>query len=319
MGVEDWESKYKMPDSGILDDYLDNEQKMWEDEDKTIIYHIRDNPCESKVSRFYQTVECDELSPEDIDELDARPHRMSRAFGSGEIRLVYKEAGSFEDELSPPEIDIIPSVKQLQQQTDREGLLYKTRLWAKTALEVTLENYAAFCEEEAAREEALRIRARTEYGSVGSDEMQYSFGSEEELDELAFTEGDVSFEYESYYYPDQYISLREEQGFLMKGEASRGQDPMLSALEEPSDEYVNAMDELKSLVHSVSEYLAVKENEMNKYESMPKQIRRKLPALPTHTKVVQAEENKSDEVKAEVKEGAITSAIRTKKFICYKQ
>ncbi|KAE8291727.1 Protein unc-13-like protein B Munc13-2 [Larimichthys crocea] len=201
MGVEDWESKYKVPGSGILDDYLNAEQKMWEDEDKSIIYRISDNPSESKGSRFYQTVECDALSPEDMGELNGRPHRQSHGFGSGEVRLVYKEAGSFEDESSPPEIDIIPSVKQQRQPTDREGLLYKTRLWAKTALEDTLESYAAFCEEEAAREEAATIWGRSEYGSVDSDEMQYSFGSEEELDDLTFTEGDASYEYENYYYP----------------------------------------------------------------------------------------------------------------------
>lgn len=40
MGVEDWESKYKVPDCGVLDDYLDNKQNMWEDEDKSIIYQI---------------------------------------------------------------------------------------------------------------------------------------------------------------------------------------------------------------------------------------------------------------------------------------
>ncbi|KAK1892662.1 Protein unc-13 like B, partial [Dissostichus eleginoides] len=216
MGVEDWENKYKVPDSGVLDDYLDAEQKIWEEEDKSIIYRISDNASESKGSRFYQTVECDALSPDGTEEVNGRPNRQRHGFGSGEVRLVYKEAGSFEDESSPPEIDIIPSVKQQRQQTVREGLLYKTRLWAKTALEDTLESYAAFREEEAAREDAARIRGN----------------------------------------------------------------------EEPGDEYVDAMDELQSLVHSVSEYLAVKEEEIKSFESLPKPIRRKLPALPT-TEVVQ--------------------------------
>eukprot|EP00064_Thunnus_orientalis_P015796 superscaffoldBa00003001_g15855 len=310
MGVEDWESKYKVPESGVLDDYLDAEQKIWEDEDKSIIYRISDSPYESKGSRFYQTVECDALSPEDTEEPNGRPRRQRRGFGSGEVRLVYKEAGSFEDESSPPEIDIIPSVKQLRQQTDTECLLYKTRLWAKTALEDTLESYAAFREEEAAREEAARIRVRREYGSVGSDEMQYSFGSEEELEELTFTEGDASYEYESYYYPSKYMPFG-GQGYSSKGRTGRGQDPMLSPVEEPSDEYVDAMDELQCLVHSVSEYLAVKEEEINNYESMPTPIRRKLPALPTDAKVVQPgdsgtmateEGSATNEVKPEIKE-----------------
>lgn len=300
MGVEDWESKYKVPDSGVLDDYLNIEQKMWEDEDKSIIYRISDSPCGSKCSRFYQTVECDVLSPEGTEDPNGRAHTQNHSFSSGEVRLVYKEAGSFEDESSPPEIDIIPSVKQLRKQTDREGLLYKTRLWAKTALEDTLESYAAFREEEAAREEAARVRES--YGSIGSDEMQFSFGSEEELDDLTFTEGDASYEYDSYY-PGKYMSPFEGQGYTSK-ETSFGQDPMFSLVEEPSDEYIDPMDELQSLVDSVSEYLAVKEEEINYYESIPKPIRRKLPPLPSDARVVQPEpeDPKSKDVSPEVKE-----------------
>ncbi|XP_061586201.1 uncharacterized protein LOC133451246 [Cololabis saira] len=301
MGVDDWESKYKVPDAGVLDDYLDAEQKMWEDEDKSIIYRISDSR-ESKGSRFYQTVECDALSPEDTLEVSGGTRKQRRGFSSGEVRLVYKQAGSFEDESSPPEIDIIPSVKQLRQQTDTENLLYKTRLWAKTALENTLENYAAFREEEAALEEAAweeasKIRARTEYNSVGSDEMQYSFGSEEELDDLTFTEGDASHEYESCYY-DKYTGSFGGQGFSRR--ARIGYDPMLSPEDEPTEEYIDPMGELRSLVDSVSEYLAVKEEEINSYESMPKAPRRKLPALPMDAKSVEPEENDSSEVKAEV-------------------
>ncbi|XP_075903001.1 uncharacterized protein LOC142902074 isoform X3 [Nelusetta ayraudi] len=302
MGVEDWENKYKVPDSGVLDDYLDAEQKMWEEEDKSIIYRISDNNSESKGSRFYQTVEFDALSSEDILKPSRSPNSQRRGFGSGEVRLVYKEAGSFEDELSPPEIDIIPSVKQLRQQSNGESLLYRTRLWAKTALEDTLESYAAFREEEAAREEAARIRGRIEYGSVGSDEMQFSFGSEDELDDLTFTEGDATFEYENYYYPDNYVPSFAGQGYVGDGRSGMGQDLLMSPTEEQGDEYINPMEELKSLVHSVSEYLAVKEEEINMYESMPKPIRRKLPTLPTDAKVEQPGDSSKVEVKPEVKE-----------------
>lgn len=247
-------------------------------------------------------VEFDALSPEDMLKPNGSPNRRRRGFGNGEVRLVYKEAGSFEDESSPPEIDIIPSVKQQRQQSDKESLLYRTRLWAKTALEDTLESYAAFREEEAAREEAARIRGRIEYGSVGSDEMQFSFGSEEELDDLTFTEGDASFEYENYYYPDKYMPTFAGQGYVGEGRLGLGQDPLMSPTEEQSDEYVNPMEELKSLVHSVSEYLAVKEEEINNYESMPKPIRRKLPALPTDAKAAQPEDSNIAEVKPELKE-----------------
>lgn len=287
MGVEEWESKYKIPDLGVLDDYLDTEQKMWKEEDRSIIYRISDNQSESKGSRFYQIVECDALSPEDVGGTRNRSREQRPGFDSSEVRLVYKQAGSFEDESSPPEIDIIPSVKQQREPINRDSLLYRTRLWAKTALEGTLENYAAFCEEEAAREEAARIRARIEYGSVGSDEMQFSFGSEEELDDLTFTEGDVGYEYESYYCHDT---------------SCHGEDSVVSLVEEPSDEYVDAMGELKILINSVSEYLAVKEEEINQYESMPKPVRRKLPALPTDAQVVEPGDGEKSEVKPDVKE-----------------
>ncbi|CAL8333862.1 unnamed protein product [Arctogadus glacialis] len=286
MGVEDWEKRYKVPDSGVLDDYLDDEQKKWEDDDKSIIYHINNSRSESKGSRFYQTVECD-MSPEDPEDCfydTSLPGGRTAAFGSGEVRLVNREAGSFEDESSPPEIDIIPSVKQQQRQAAGDGLLYKTRLWAKTALEGTLESYAAFQREEVAKEEAHR--ARSEYGSISSDEMRYSFGSEEELDDLTFIDGDVTFEYENYYYPEGYVG----QEYWGEGRTGHGEENVLSmegeeeGIEEPIDEYIDAMGELENLVHSVSEYLAVKEEEINNYESLPVPIRRKLPELPMEVK-----------------------------------
>ncbi|CAB1322406.1 unnamed protein product [Coregonus sp. 'balchen'] len=295
MGVEDWESQYKMAESGVLDDYLEPEQKEWEDEDKTIIYRISSGPGgEAKGSRFYQTMECDAMSPGEVEEEDGTGRRRRRGFGSGEVRLVYKEAGSFEDETSPPEIDIIPSVKQLRQKLNiEEGLLYKTRMWAKTSLGDTLENYAAFREEEAAREEAARFRGRSEYDSLGSDEMQFSLGSEGELDDLTFLDGDVTYEYESYYYPEGYTSPYGGQGL--------GYYPGHGLVEEPKEEvYYDTVEELQNLVHSVSEYLTEKEEEISKYGSLPKSTsRRKLPALPTGAKPPQSEEAKSEEAKSE--------------------
>ncbi|XP_078809545.1 uncharacterized protein LOC144981294 isoform X1 [Oryzias latipes] len=184
---------------------------------------------------------------------------------------------------------MIPSVKQLQKQSDQESLLYKTRLWAKTALEETLENYAAFREEEAAREEAARVRA--DFNSVGSDEMQFSFGSEEELEDLTFAEGDADYEDESYYYPEGYMSPLEGRS---RGGTAYGQQVLLPPMEEPADEFIDPMDELKSLVHSVSEYLAVKEKEIDGYEQMPKSQRRKLPPLPTEAQTVDKREARLD-------------------------
>ncbi|KAJ8005610.1 hypothetical protein DPEC_G00119730 [Dallia pectoralis] len=292
MGVEDWERQYKMPESGVLDDYLEPEQKEWEDEDKSIIYCIGSgHEGEDKGSRFYQTMECDAVAPERVDGVG---RRRKHSFGNSEVRLVYKEAGSFEDETSSPEIDIIPSVKQLRQQLGiGEGLLYRTRMWAKTSLEDTLEHYAAFREQEAAREAAASLRARSEYDSVGSDEMQFSFGSEGELDDLTFLDGDVTYEYESYYYPEGYISSYEQRG---QGYYSG------CGTEEPEEEvYYDTVEELQNLVHSVSEYLVEKEEELSKYVLLPKSTsRRKLPVLPTGAKPPEYNQTKTDSAKTEV-------------------
>uniref|UniRef100_A0A8C6T6Q6 C2 domain-containing protein n=1 Tax=Neogobius melanostomus TaxID=47308 RepID=A0A8C6T6Q6_9GOBI len=266
MGVDDWESKYKVPDCDILDDYLDHEQKMWEDEDKNVIYRIIDSPSQSKGSRFYQTVEYDKCVPGD--------GRVS-----ADIRLVYKEAGSFEDESSPPEIDIIPSVRQQRQQANTETLWYQTRQWAKSGFESTLDSYTAFCEEEAAWG-----RARIDYSSVGSDGLQYSYGSEEDLDDLTFCQGDASYEYEHYNYPE--TSLEHYLGRPLS-------DQSHEETTEPSD----PMEELRCLVDSVSEYLIVKEEEINNLDSKP--LRRKLPQLPTDTQLA---DQKGPELKVETKE-----------------
>ncbi|KAL0979850.1 hypothetical protein UPYG_G00190630 [Umbra pygmaea] len=298
MGVEDWESQYKMPDSGVLDDYLEPEQKEWEDEDRSIIYRLSSGPGgNAKGSRFYQAVECEAMSPEGVEEEDRTGRGRKRSFGSGGVRLVYKEACSFEDETSPPEIDIIPSVKHLRQKLNiEEGILYRTRMWAKTSLKATLENYAAFREQEAAREESARFRGRSEYDSVGSDEMQFSLGSEGELDDLTFLDGDVTYEYESYYYPEGYTSFCGGQGHGYYSECGP---------EEPGEEvYYDTVEELQNLVHSVSEYLAEKEEEISKYELLPKSTsRRKLPALPTGTKPHKTDQAKTDSAKAEVAKG----------------
>ncbi|XP_077097961.1 uncharacterized protein LOC143749307 [Siphateles boraxobius] len=300
MGVEDWETKYKINDN-ILDDYLEPAQKTWDDDDETKseIYRIVSSPGDSKDSQFYQTVECDAMSPEDAEEYVASGNPIRRtATGSSEVRLVYKEARNFEDEISPPEISIIPSIRKLRradQALNTEGLLYKTRMWAKTSFEDTLENYTIYCEEEDAR-----MRARSEYGSVGSDEMQFSLGSEEELDDIAFVDENAQFEYDRYYNNSRYISsydewsqCHKEQHGSMGDICTRGPDEMVSSVEQPNKEYHDTMDELQNLVDTVSEYLAGREEEISKYESMQKSV--------TKTETG-SEEMKTEGKPAEVKE-----------------
>ncbi|XP_055054595.2 uncharacterized protein [Misgurnus anguillicaudatus] len=280
MGVEDWETKYKMNDK-ILDDYLEPAQKTWDDDDddtKNEIYRIIGCQDDSTGGQFCKTVKRDAVSPEgEID--DASENAGKTRTDSSDFHLVYQEAKNVKDEISPSEISIIPSIRRLHlqrggQESCTEGLLYKTMLWAKTSFEDTLENYSIYCKEEAAR-----MKARNEYGSAGSDEMQFSFGSEEELDDMAFVEEDVQYENDSYYnngrctpyygewshgYCDQQSSL----GNVCKGD----QDVLLSPVNEPSNKYNDTMDELQDLVDSVSEYLAGREEEMNKYESIQKSV-----------------------------------------------
>ncbi len=123
------------------------------------------------------------------------------------------------------------------------------------------------------------MRARSEYGSAGSDEMQFSLGSEEELDDMAFVEGDAQYEYDSYYSNARNISSYDEwsQGYYeqqsnMGNDCTRGSDEILPPVQKPDKEYHDTMDELQNLVDSVSEYLAGREEEISKYESMQKPV-----------------------------------------------
>ncbi|KAJ0019669.1 hypothetical protein NQD34_007238 [Periophthalmus magnuspinnatus] len=131
-------------------------------------------------------------------------------------------------------------------------------------------------------EEAAWGRARTDFSSVGSDDMQYSYGSVEDLDDLMFYEGDNSYDYEHYYYPDVSKLSCQPQNYFSHEEILHT---------EPAD----PMDELRSLVDSVSDYLIVKEEEVKNYELVSKPMRRKLPPLPT-------DPQKSHEVKPDSKE-----------------
>lgn len=313
MGVEDWETKYKFDD--ILDDYLEPEQKTWDndDETKSEIYRIVNNPGDSKRSNFYQTMECEVASPEP-DECDETGNSIKMpGVESGEVHLVCKETGSFEDETSPPEISIIPSAKKLhQQEADREAykesLLYKTRMWAKTHIEDILANYAIYREKEEAR-----MRTRSEYESVGSEAVQVSLGSEEDLDVVSFIEEDTQFEYDSYYNSRKYISSygeRPHSYYGLMGNVSTQVLDDVSSVKEPSHDYIDTMNELQNIVDTVTEYLAGREEEISKYEAMHKSDNK--------SKTVDNEKDKdikSDEVKEEstVEQGitGVTNAMNS--------
>lgn len=268
MGIEDWETKYKLHDN-LLDDFLEPEQKTWDDDDETKseIYRIVSDPSASKRSRFYQAVECEVTSSEDNEYDEAVKTSNVRR---GEVRLVYKEAGSFEDEISPPEIAIIPSVRQLhQQEADqevyKESLLYKTRMWAKTHIKDILENYAIYQEKEEAR-----MRIRDECESVGSADVPFSLGSE---DDMAFIEEDAHYEYDSYYNSRKYNSFHGERPHScheLKENVSTLVFDDISAAMGQGDDYIDTMNELQNIVDTVTEYLAGREEEISKYEETHK-------------------------------------------------
>ncbi|KAJ8287110.1 hypothetical protein GJAV_G00047770 [Gymnothorax javanicus] len=164
----------------------------------------------------------------------------------------------------------------------KNGLLYKTRMWAKNRLENTLENYLAYQEEEAAR-----LRESMEWESEGSEELQFSMGSEEEMEEIASLAEALNAEDERYYSRSPCIAshvahIDKHHAYRDKKRTSKGKigcwvpEAILSPVEEPSDEYVDPMDELQCLVETVSEYLAEKEEEINKYGSLPKSNKSRL-------------------------------------------
>ncbi|MBN3324157.1 UN13B protein, partial [Atractosteus spatula] len=297
MGVEDWESKYKGLGKNILEEYLDKEPEQWEGENdsRSVIFQIAKACKKPRATRFYQSVEYESLPPatypEEYDTIDRRRRKKLRDYGksSGDIRMVYEEDGSFEDEASPPEISIIPSVHVqrsrhiLQQMAELEdesemmsclrpyknGLLYKTKMWAKNKLENTLENYVAYQEEEA------RLRGRSECDSSGSDELQYSIGSEEEMEEIASLAEAISSENGDCSTPVGSGHLDKSLGYKERKNGKNkvggwAPEAVLSPVEEPSDEYVDTMDELQCLVETVSEYLAEKEEEISKFGTLPK-------------------------------------------------
>uniref|UniRef100_A0A6Q2YGP2 Unc-13 homolog B n=1 Tax=Esox lucius TaxID=8010 RepID=A0A6Q2YGP2_ESOLU len=152
-------------------------------------------------------------------------------------------------------------------------------MWAKNRLGDTLENYVAYQEEEAAR-----MRTGLAYDS--EEELQYSMGSEEELEEIVSLAEAIHSESVRGYGQTRYASCLgghtdKHQSYLMKksGKGKMGgwaPEAMLSPVEEPSDEYVDPMDELQCLVETVSEYLAEKEEEISKYGSLPKSSKSRL-------------------------------------------
>ncbi|OXB79205.1 UNVERIFIED_CONTAM: hypothetical protein H355_006664, partial [Colinus virginianus] len=119
-----------------------------------------------------------------------------------------------------------------------------------------------------------------EFDSSASDEFQYSPVSDDEIEELAILsqtwhDSDISHLRDfTVTYPanseSQVKASRDKKQRTKGGKHGHSvQDLTLSPVEEPSEEYVDTMDELQCLVETVSEYLAEKEEEINKFATLP--------------------------------------------------
>ncbi|XP_029921254.1 uncharacterized protein unc13bb isoform X3 [Myripristis murdjan] len=292
MGVDDWENKFKVQGKPQLSDFFDDE------DDKVILRMARagTEPSCSAVSQNTQRSGIPPATyPEGYDTIDRRRKKKIRDPGG----LVSKEAEKIRDEPFPPDLALLRQkrgelvmrqVAEIQEDEEnmtpclrpyKNGLLYKTRMWAKNELENTLENYVAYKEEEAAR-----LRARFDFDEEGSEELHYPIGAEDNIDDIAFLAEDFHSENVRGHGKDRYslsygCHIENPQGFRDK-KSGKGKiggwapEAMLSPVEEPSDEYVDPMDELQCLVETVSEYLAEKEEEISKYGSLPKSTKSRL-------------------------------------------
>ncbi|GAB0202942.1 protein unc-13 B [Grus japonensis] len=119
-----------------------------------------------------------------------------------------------------------------------------------------------------------------EFDSSASDEFQYSPGSDDEMEELAtlsqtWCDPDISHlrNFTVNYPANLGSQLKTSCDKSHKSKGSKHghsmQDVTLSPVEEPSEEYIDTMDELQCLVESVSEYLAEKEEEISKFGTLP--------------------------------------------------
>ncbi|CAG5867255.1 unnamed protein product [Menidia menidia] len=116
------------------------------------------------------------------------------------------------------------------------------------------------------------MRARFDFESGSSRDLHYTPGAEEDLEDINFMSEDL-YSQNSRRHRDRHPSSYE--GHIENPQGSREKkcaksktggwvsEAMLSPVEEPSDEYVDPMDELQCLVDTVSEYLAEKEEEIS--------------------------------------------------------
>nr|XP_008290346.1 PREDICTED: uncharacterized protein LOC103364853 [Stegastes partitus] len=260
MGVEDWENKYKRLSKPQLRDFLDDE------EDSVIFRMGRPYPEPSATPIRQNTKRSGFLPapyPEGYDTIDRR--RKKKITDPGVF--LSTEADKYREETFPSDLAVLREkrgelfmrqVAEMQEEEERmtsclrpykNGLLYKTRMWAKTELDNTLENYVAY-----KKEQDARMRARFDFEFESSQDLHYPTEAEEDIDGIAFMGEDFHSE-NTTHYKDRYSFSYEghvdnSQGLREKKSAKSKtggwvSEAMLSPVEEPSDEYVDPMDELQ--------------------------------------------------------------------------
>ncbi|XP_061655231.1 uncharacterized protein LOC133489935 isoform X7 [Phyllopteryx taeniolatus] len=286
MGCEDWESKYKRRGKPQLSDFIDDQQNSSQ---------MAKPYLEPKISILQNTqqIHCvPVIYPEGYDTIDRRRKKKIRDPGgiiNGETHKTSRE--TFHPNVEMPCVTrgdmLMLQVSDMQEegqsitscpQQYKNGLLYKTRMWAKNELDVTLENYVAYKKEQDARMQSLY-----DFDLIYSGDHHNSFRAEEDVDDIAFSAEDM---------PTVIARCTQDKTFSYDGHIDNSQgfhercrrpntggwvpEAILSPVEEPNEDYVDPMDELQCLVETVSEYLAEKEEEISKYGSLPKSSKSRL-------------------------------------------
>lgn len=285
MGVEEWEVKYKLWSKGSLNEFLDKGECDLGAQDsrpnKTICFTrssqdsmISKQPVKPKVKTSLNP-----YYPEGYNTIDRRLRKKVRdPVGIANTRTEFTEEDLFNSDLAllrqkRGEL-VLRQVAEMQEEDEKmmpclrpykNGLFYKSRIQAKN----TRRDYSAYQDEE-------ETRLSIDPNSEDLDELQ---GSEEEFEELC---SEISQPYKHYKKDSSFSGCSEKlQGYrdrkAIKGKTGEWTpEIMLSPVEEPSDEYVDPMDELQCLVETVSEYLAEKEEEISKYGSLPEPSKSRL-------------------------------------------
>ncbi|KAM8828813.1 uncharacterized protein unc13bb isoform 2-T2 [Spinachia spinachia] len=280
MDVEDWEKKYKGDGQPQLSDFLDD----WEDDIILRMGRHQPEPSHTSSCLISQPTGVQPPYPEGYDTIDRRRKKKIKDPG----RLLCTEGDKMKQEAAPSDLALLREkrgelfmrqVIELQEEEERmtqclrpnqNALLHKTRMWAKNELDHTLENYVAYKKEQ----DSLR-RARFDFYLENQEDLCYPIGGEEDIDDITFIAEDFHPDNAGHYKDSCSYSGPIENclGLNKCGKAKIGgwaSEAMLSPVEEPSDEYVDPMDELQCLVETVSEYLAEKEEEISRYGSLPK-------------------------------------------------